>query len=103
MLVQLNANHLEGTNDLRTDLIDLITDSLSRFDEHITRVEVHLGDENGNKEGAADKRCTIEARLEGKDPVAVIHHADSYEIAVDGALDKIEGMLDKMLERQRNY
>ena len=36
-----------------------------RFSAHITRVEVHLGDENAGKRGSDDKRCMMEARLEG--------------------------------------
>ncbi len=81
----------------------MIQDALGRFDEHVTRVEVHLGDENGSKEGAADKRCSLEARVEGREPIAVVHHADDYEYAVRGAVDKMEALLDKMLERMRNY
>ena len=35
------------------------------------RVEVHLSDENGKKQGEADKRCKLEARLSGLAPVGV--------------------------------
>ncbi len=104
MLIQFNANNLlQGIEEQREQLTEYISDSLERFDEHLTRIEVHLGDENGSKEGAADKRCSLEARIEGKDPVAVVHHADSYDYAVRGAVDKLEGLLDKMVERMRNY
>lgn len=30
----------------------------------ITRIEVHFGDENGEKFGKNDKRCLLEARLQ---------------------------------------
>lgn len=104
MLIQFNANNqLEGAQAQREELTELISDSLERFDEHVTRIEVHLGDENGNKEGNADKRCSLEARVEGREPIAVIHHAENYEYAVRGAVDKLEGVLDKMVERMRNY
>ena len=36
--------------------------ALGRFGGRLARVEVHLGDENADKAGAADKRCSTEAR-----------------------------------------
>lgn len=35
---------------------------LDRFDSHLTRVEVFITDENADKSGLRDKRCTLEAR-----------------------------------------
>jgi hypothetical protein len=36
-------------------------------------VEVHLSDENGKKGGSHDKRCMMEARLEGHQRGALTH------------------------------
>lgn len=36
----------------------------------ISRVEVHLSDEDGKKGGQNDKRCMMEARLDGRQPAA---------------------------------
>jgi hypothetical protein len=44
---------------------------------HITRIEVHLSDENGKKEGHNDIQCILEARIEGRDPIAVRCDADT--------------------------
>ncbi|MDP1650980.1 MAG: hypothetical protein Q8M01_22700 [Rubrivivax sp.] len=51
--------------------------ALARFSEHVTRVEVHLSDENSGKSGQFDQRCMLEARLEGRQPVAVTDQAAS--------------------------
>jgi hypothetical protein len=50
----------------------VVRDSLDRFSEQITRVEVHLSDQNSDKKfGNEDKRCLLEARLAGLQPISV--------------------------------
>ena len=72
MQIQFNTDHhITAGEKLTTSLSDLITEGLNRFSDHITKVEVHLTDVNGNKGGENDKRCVLEARLEGKKPVAL--------------------------------
>ncbi len=57
--------------------------------EHVTRVEAHLSDENGKKGGRFDTRCMMEARLEGRQPIAVAHEAETIAQAIDAAADKL--------------
>ncbi len=64
---------------------------------------MHLSDENGNKESEDDKRCMIEARLKGRQPMAVTNVANTYDQAVSGAIDKLETSLDTILGRLRNH
>ncbi|MFZ1799097.1 MAG: hypothetical protein WAU24_04475, partial [Chitinophagaceae bacterium] len=67
MTIQINTDkNVQVHEAFETQLDDLLSEELSRFSEHITRLEVHLSDENGNKKGQDDKRCMIEARLEGR-------------------------------------
>jgi ribosome-associated translation inhibitor RaiA len=63
----------------------------------ITRVEVHLTDESGPKSGKNDKRCMMEARLEGRQPIAVTDEAATVELAVDGAADKLARLIEHTL------
>ncbi len=70
--------------------------------DHITIVEVHLKDEDGDKEGENDKRCMIEAHMEGRKPIAVSDNADTLNQALDGAIDKLIGMIDSILGRQHD-
>jgi len=103
MKIQFNTdNNVEVREGLRAPLISLISEELGRFSHQITRVEVHLSDENGDKQGSNDKRCMIEARLAGMKPIAVINHANTHEKAVGGAVDKLKNSLDSILGRLRN-
>jgi ribosome-associated translation inhibitor RaiA len=45
----------------------------------------------------------MEARLEGRQPVAVTHHAATIDQAVDGAADKLHRMIESTLGRLRNH
>jgi ribosome-associated translation inhibitor RaiA len=104
MQIQINTDHnIEGYARLVNHLTDTVDTALSHFKEHITRVEMHLSDQNSSKkEGKDDMRCVLEARLAGKDPLAVTHNAATTHQAVDGALDKLTRLLDSKLERQRD-
>lgn len=95
--------NVTGSQEIRSSMIALISEDLNRFDDNITRLEVHLSDENGKKSGQDNKRCVIEARIHGMKPIAVTNHADSQELAVTGAVDKLKSSIDKIKLRSRNY
>ena len=98
------GNHMQGREELNVNVADAIGRSLERFSDRISRIEVHLADENSsNKEGGDDKRCMIEARLDGMQPIAVTHHAASIDQAVRGATDKIKRTLDHHIDKHRDH
>jgi ribosomal subunit interface protein len=104
MKIQLNSDHnIEGTDNLKDHLEETITKGLNRFSEQITRIEVHISDENGAKTGQKDKRCLLEARLRGIDPIAVTHQADTIHQSVTGAVDKMKTALDSRIGKLRNH
>jgi ribosome-associated translation inhibitor RaiA len=103
MQIQLNTDHnVEGHEALAAQISGAVESALSRFGDHITRVEVHLSDENADKSGKHDKRCLMEARLEGRQPIAVTHQAATLDQAVDGAADKLTRMIESTLGRLRD-
>lgn len=104
MQIQVNTdNNIEAHETMITEVSSAVESALSRLSDHITRVEVHLSDENSNKNGGNDDiRCMIEARLEGRQPVAVTDQGANVEQAVDGAADKLTKMIDSTLERLRD-
>jgi hypothetical protein len=81
------------TRHSKPHLDTLLNEELGRFSEHINRLEVHLSDEDGNKKGPNDKRCIIEGRLKGRQPIAVTDRANDYELAVSGAIEKLKASL----------
>lgn len=104
MEIQFNTDkNINGNEELTSSLTILVAKELNRFSEQITRLEIHLSDEDSSKDGIKDKRCLIEARLEGMKPIAVTNQANSDENAVKGAIDKLKSSLDTTLGRQRNY
>jgi len=104
MKIQFNTDkNVNGTEELKISMTALISEDLSRYSDQITRLEVHLSDEDGNKHGQNDKRCMIEARLEGMQPIAVTNHADTHEQAVTGAVDKLKSSLNTIHGRLRNH
>ncbi len=60
MIIQINTDHnIANSEKFKEVIAEQMTDELSRFSEHISRLEVHLADENGNKEGLNDKRFAL--------------------------------------------
>jgi len=103
MQIQVHSdNHIEGSARLVEWVSGSVADKLDRFDDEVTRVVVHLNDENGVKAGAQDKRCQIEARPKGLQPVSVTHKAASLELAVDGAIDKLNNALNHQFGKLRS-
>ena len=82
---------------------DDLESALSRFSDQITRVEVHFGDENAGGSGGPDKRCMIEARSAGTQPVAVTHHAASMGEACSGAVHKLATLLGSRYGRSHSH
>lgn len=96
MKIQFNTDKTINGDQKNTDYFTaLISTELKNYSANITRIEVHLSDENGKKEGLNDIRCLMEARLEGKQPIAVSLQADTVELAVSGALEKLKSTLSK--------
>jgi len=73
--------------------------AIGRFADRLSRVEVHLGDTNAKKGGPDDKRCMIEARPKGAQPIAVEHHNDDLYDAIAEASSKIRRVLTRKFER----
>lgn len=94
--------HVNGNAALAAQVESIVTATLQRFGSQLTRVDVHLTDENGGKGGDADKRCVMEARLERLPPMAVTHDAATVEAAIDGAVGRLERAIDHTLGRQRS-
>jgi ribosome-associated translation inhibitor RaiA len=103
MQIQINTDHnIEGNEALAAQVRGIVKSALSRISDHITRVEVHLSDESSHKISQNDKRCMMEARLEGRQPIAVTHQAATLDQAVDGAADKLTRLIESTLGRQRD-
>ena len=91
------ADRLWASIDQRVEAV--VESTLGHLAEHITRVEVHLSDENAMKGGITNKRCMMEARLETHQPIAVKQEGVSLDQAIDGAVHKLKRLLVHTLSR----
>ena len=102
MQIQVHSdNHIEGSSRLIDWVSATARNQLERFEEDLTRIVVHLHDDNAGKAGADDKRCLIEARPKGHQPISVTHKAESMDFAVDGAFEKLQHALEHLYGKLR--
>ncbi len=100
MQIQVNSDEsVEVDAELARTVEAAVSAALQRFDNRITRVEVHLTDVNGVRGGNADKKCVLEARSAGRGPVAVTDQAETSELAAKGAAQKMKRLLESTFGR----
>ena len=93
MQVQINAPN-ESLPAAFVELVEnRVESALASYATRLTRVEIHFKDLNAQK-GGIDKRCVIEARPKGLDPVAADHESAEIADAFRGALEKLQHVLD---------
>ena len=103
MQIQLNTDkNVQGDDALSAWVEHELRERLGRFGDSITRIEVHLSDFNGARAGDQDKRCKLEARLAGRQPMVVSHDAGKVADAMFGAVDKLQRLLGTVLGRARD-
>jgi hypothetical protein len=90
MRVQVNSDKTIEVNDgLKLAVRAHLVKSFARYGGRITRVELHLSDPNGTRGGSNDKRCLMEVRPSGMDPVAVDSNGSTIDEAYKGATRKM--------------
>ncbi len=100
MQIRFNSDESVALDEHLSDSLESeVNQTLHRFDDRLTRVEVHLSDLNGPKSGAPDKRWLMEARPAGQEPVAVTNEAPTRELAVHGAAVKMSRLLTSRFGR----
>ncbi|HEX7891350.1 MAG TPA: HPF/RaiA family ribosome-associated protein [Ramlibacter sp.] len=111
MKVQVNtSNDIDNKDALERWAGDYLNEHLGRFEQDLTSIEVQLTDENhAAKGGGIDKRCMMEARVAGRDPIAVTNYGADQNLAFRGAADKLAkalehafGKLDRREHRARD-
>lgn len=99
MIVQINAGDIDSSNALRHHTHDAVEAALKHVAEKVTRVEVHLHDDNANKSAADDKRVTMEARIAGQKPLVVEHATDDLYKSITEAAQKLGRAVKHKIEK----
>ena len=95
MRIQVNTDdHVKGDERLTHHVIGLVEEALDRFGDRITRVEVHLSEQKSHHSPGENEHCMLEARLAGHQPIAVTHRGETMEQAIDGAVERLQRLLD---------
>ena len=103
MQIQVHTDdNIQGGDSLARWISDETTAKLSRFRDHVTRVEVFLTDVDAGKSGAQDKRCRVEARPAGRQPLTVTADGDKLASAFTSAIDKLVRALDTDMGRLKD-
>lgn len=103
MKIQINTDHnIEGSDALSAHIREVVADTMAREAAHITRIEVHVSDENGPKTGPDAVRCRMEARLESHQPLNVTFDAETVHQAIAGAAEKLVRLVEHTLSRLRD-
>ena len=76
-----------------------VESAISRFGEHVRRVDVHLSNENSQKHEDGSNYCMMEARVSGYAPVVVHAHAENLQLSISNAAGKLQRALDSALGR----
>lgn len=100
--IRINPGNLQSSEAIVAWTERKVRASLRRFTSRITRVEVHFADLNGPKEGKTDLRCTMEARINGRKPLAVEHRAENLYAAIDGAARRLRTAVSRAVDRVKS-
>ena len=103
MEIQTNTDHSIVTTEALTSHVSaVVTDTMQRFGEQITRVVVHLSQGKDSKSPDGDHRCVMEAHVKGHAPVVANGHANNLHQAIQGAADKLKRATDSVIGRMSN-
>lgn len=101
MLVQVNFGDVQHSKAIVSWAEERIHSHLGHLAEKLTRVEVHLRDDNSAAKSAPqDKRCVMEARIAGRQPLAVDDAGDDLYKVIDGAAGKLSRAVKRDTERR---
>jgi len=98
MKIQLNTDkNIKNTLKFESFVSEKLNGSFKRFANKITRIEVHITDQNADKKSTDDIQCRLEARLEGLKPIVVASKNSSKEKALNDAIKKLKATLDSVM------
>lgn len=100
MHIEINTdNHIQTDESVVRHVHQSLDPLVNRFSRQVSRIEVHLHDRNADRKGDNDKHCLLEAKVDGRPPLAVSDDASTLAAAISGAAKKLQRVLDSDLGR----
>ncbi|KPQ32167.1 MAG: Sigma 54 modulation protein / S30EA ribosomal protein [Porphyrobacter sp. HL-46] len=104
MQFQFNTDSsVMGTENVAERIEEQVRHRLARFEDRLTRIEVHVTDVNGRKHGGDDKHCTIEARPRGGRPISVTGKAAEVDAAARIAANTMAERLERVFGKAERH
>jgi ribosome-associated translation inhibitor RaiA len=104
MQFQFNSDSsVMGTDDVAERIEAQVREKLTRFEERLTRLEVHVHNEHHHTHGNDDKGCTIEARPRGGKPIGVTEHGSSVDAAARKAASTMAQRLTRLFGKEAKH
>lgn len=102
MQIQVNPDDIPLTEALTGHIEREVQKAIKHHAERVTRVEATIQDQNGPKAGV-DKRCVLEARLAGDEPLAVRAESDDMYDAIHQAAERLQKAVGRRLDRLEEH
>ncbi len=104
MTVQINSDkNVKISENFIARIAEDLKDTLSHFEEFITRIEVFLADENSARQGSNDKQCKIEVRIKSLNPETVTATADDVDLAFKQAKEKVLQLVRTRVDKLKSH
>ena len=100
MLVEIRMDSSIHGGDISAHTKSMVEEALFRFLDQIHRIDVHLGTTNNHKAGNGDKRCMIEVRMDGREPIVVTREAITLAPAIHDAIHALKKTIENALGRE---
>lgn len=104
MQIQVHSDAtIQGGESLEAWAAEEIHSKLDRLKEHVVRVEVFLTGVDAMKStGGPGKKCVLETRANGRQPIAVNAEAEKVRDAFNAALEKLRRAVESDLDKVRD-
>ena len=104
MTIRVNTENNKIINKtFGTELNALLDNELRSFADHIKFLEVYLANEDGSNKSILTKRCFMEAQVAGRQPIVVTGLANSDQLAIKQAVNKLKTLLEAILELKTSF
>lgn len=99
MLIEIRSKGFSVTEALDAHARRRLYESLRHHRGRVNRISLRLSDDNGPR-GGIDKRCTIEVRVRGADPIVTqALEVDAY-LSIDRASERAGRAIGRRLARR---
>lgn len=97
--IEISYSGTDRSEALDAHIREQVTHQSRHFADRLTRAEVHISDTNAGKGGMNDKRCVLEMRPRGMDPITVVDEGADHYAVVSAAALKMQRVLSRTFEK----